>query len=224
MPTVAIVDDEPHIVELARLNLENAGFRIVTASDGQRALEIIEESQPDLVVLDIMLPGMDGWEVCRRLRQGGSNVPVIMLTARGHEVDRIVGIELGADDYVVKPFNPRELVARVRAVLRRTAPSTPEPKPILMGRLEVDAERRDARIEGRQLRLRAKEFDLLLALAKRPGIVFSRDQLLENVWGYSYGGGTRTVDVHVARLRNKPVGSEVAIETVWSVGSELVEK
>jgi DNA-binding response OmpR family regulator len=145
---------------------------------------------------------------------GRGNVPVLMFTARGHEVDRIVGLELGANDYVVKPFNPCEPVARVRAVLRRSVPFTPEPKAIRMGLLEVDAERREALIEGRQLRLRAKEFDLLLALAKRPGIVLSRDQLLEDVWGYRYGGSTRTVDAHVARLRHKLEGSGVAIETV----------
>ena len=223
MATVLIVDDEPHIVELASLYLGNDGYTTLSAHDGLQALSMIQEHHPDLVVLDIMLPKLDGWEVCRRLRQDGNNVPIIMLTARGEDVDRIVGLELGADDYVVKPFNPRELVARVKAVLRRSEGQAPLHKVLRLGELEIDRERREVRAAGRELKLRTKEFDLLLAFAERPRFVFNREQLLDRVWGYSFGGGTRTVDVHVARLRNKLEHSGVRIETVWNVGYKLVE-
>jgi DNA-binding response OmpR family regulator len=185
---------------------------------------MIREHRPDLVVLDIMLPKLDGWEVCRRLRQDGENVPIIMLTARGEDVDRIVGLELGADDYMVKPFNPRELVARVKAVLRRSESPVSVRKVLRLGKLQIDRDRREVRTAGQEIPLRTKEFDLLLALAERPGFVFSRDQLLERVWGYSFGGGTRTVDVHVARLRDKLKDSGARIETVWNVGYKLVEE
>jgi len=224
MDTVLVVDDEPHIVELASLYLSNDGFTVLSAHDGLEALRMIEERRPDLVVLDIMLPKMDGWDVCRRLRQEGNNVPIIMLTARGEDVDRIVGLELGADDYVVKPFNPRELVARVKAVLRRSEDKAPVTKVLRLGNLEIDRGRREARVAGQELKLRTKEFDLLVAFAERPGFVFSRDQLLERVWGYGFAGGTRTVDVHVARLRDKLKGSQVRIETIWNVGYKLVQE
>ncbi len=223
MSIILVVDDEPHIVELASLYLQNDGFLTLSAQDGREALEMIREHRPDLVVLDIMLPELDGWEVCRHLRREGDSVPIIILTARGEDVDRIVGLELGADDYMVKPFNPRELVARVKAVMRR-ADGMPSPHKVRrIGNLELDAERRQVRVSGQELQLRPKEFDLLVALAERPGFVLSRAQLLDRVWGYTFGGGTRTVDVHVARLRNKLEGSRVEIETVWNVGYKLVE-
>jgi DNA-binding response OmpR family regulator len=224
MATILIVDDEPHIVELASLYLSNDGYSTLSAHDGLHALEMIRKHQPDLVILDIMLPQLDGWEVCRRLRQDNNNVPIIMLTARGEDVDRIVGLELGADDYVVKPFNPRELVARVKAVLRRAESRAPVHRVLRLAALEINREGREVRAAGQKIALRAKEFDLLLALVESPGFVFSRDQLLDHVWGYSYGGGTRTVDVHVARLRDKLKNSGVRIETVWNVGYKLVEE
>jgi DNA-binding response OmpR family regulator len=224
MATVLVVDDERNIVELTRLYLTNDGYTVLSAQDGLEALEIIREEHPDLVVLDIMLPKLDGWELCRRVRQGGNDVPIIMLTARGEDVDRVVGLELGADDYVVKPFNPRELVARVKAVLRRSTGETRAPKVLRLRNLEIDRERREARVAGHEIRLRAKEFDLLLAFAEHPGFVFSRDQLLDRVWGYGFAGGTRTVDVHVARLRDKLPGSGVSIETIWGIGYKLIQE
>ena len=224
MATVLVVDDERNIVELTRLYLSNDGYTVLSAYDGLEALEMIREEHPDLVVLDIMLPNLDGWELCRRLRQGGNDIPIIMLTARGEDVDRIVGLELGADDYVVKPFNPRELVARVKAVLRRSTGETGAPKALRLGNLEMDSERREAHVAGHEIKLRAKEFDLLLAFAERPGLVFSRDQLLDRVWGYNFAGGTRTVDVHVARLRDKLSGSKVSIETIWGIGYKLIQE
>jgi DNA-binding response OmpR family regulator len=223
MPSVLVVDDELNIVELARLYLSNDGYTVLSANDGPAALQAVAEHQPDLVVLDIMLPKIDGWEVCRRLRQGGNRVPIIMLTARGEDVDKIVGLELGADDYVVKPFNPRELVARVKAVLRRME-STVEPRDVRrVGDLEIRPERHQVFVAGQEVECRPKEFDLLLALAERPGFVFSREQLLEHVWGYDFPGGTRTVDVHIARLRSKLASSREHIDTVWNVGYKLVE-
>jgi len=224
MDTILVVDDEPRIVELAGLYLRNDGYTVLSAHDGLSALRMIEERRPDLVVLDIMLPKMDGWEVCRRLRQGSNNVPIIMLTARGEDVDRIVGLELGADDYMVKPFNPRELVARVKAVLRRSEGAPSGTKVLQLANLEIDCHRREAYVAEQELKLRKKEFDLLVAFAERPGFVFSRDQLLDHVWNYDFAGGTRTVDVHVARLRDKLRGSGVRIETVWNVGYKLVEE
>jgi DNA-binding response OmpR family regulator len=224
MATILVVDDEQHIIELASLYLQNDGYSVLTAQDGLQALHLLQQQRPDLVVLDIMLPHVDGWEVCRRLRQGGNTVPIIMLTARGADVDRIVGLELGADDYIVKPFNPRELVARVKAVLRRTESRVSDIQPLRLGDLEIHPDRREVRIGEDKLELRTKEFDLLLALARRPGFVFSRDQLLEHVWGYDFSGGTRTVDVHMARLRARLAHSSIRIETVWNVGYKLVQE
>lgn len=223
MPTVLVVDDERNIVELARLYLAKDGFRVLAAPDGRRALDLVQQERPDLVVLDLMLPEVDGWEVCRRLRQGGNEVPIIMLTARSDDVDRIVGLELGADDYMTKPFNPRELVARVRAVLRRMGAAPAQARPVEFAGLRVDPARREARAGERTLKLRAKEFDLLHALTANQGTVLSREQLLNQVWGYDFYGDTRTVDVHIARLRDHLAGSGVAIETVWGVGYKLVE-
>ncbi|MEJ2212322.1 MAG: response regulator transcription factor [Anaerolineae bacterium] len=219
--TILVVDDEPHIVELARLYLEQAGYRVESAADGQAALAQARRRHPALVVLDLMLPGLDGWDVCRRLR-AESDVPVIMLTARSDDVDRIVGLEMGADDYVTKPFNPRELVARVRAVLRRYQKSVRPGQSVTVGQLSIDPASREAHLDGRQLDLRPKEFDLLLALAEHVGLVLSRDQLLDQVWGYVFPGGTRTVDAHISHLRSHLEGSEVGIETHRGIGYKLV--
>ncbi len=224
MTTILVVDDERNIVELACLYLRNDGYTVLSAHDGLEALDTIRERCPDLVVSDIMLPQMNGWEVCRRLRQDSNDVPIIMLTARSEDVDKIVGLELGADDYMVKPFNLRELVARVKAVLRRSEGTAKTTKVLRLGELEINRERREVRVAGRELELRAKEFDLLLAFAEHPGFVFGREQLLDHVWGYGFAGGTRTVDVHVARLRDKLAGSGVYIETIWNVGYKLVQE
>jgi DNA-binding response OmpR family regulator len=224
--TILLVDDEPNIIELAQMYLEQDGFRVLAAQDGQAALDRIADSMPDLVVLDLMLPLIDGWEVCRRIR-AGSDLPILMLTARDDDIDKIVGLELGADDYLTKPFNPRELVARVRAILRRAhaAEHASEEGTILrVGDLTIDPARRTAAAGGQAVMLRAKEFDLLHALAERRGIVLSRDKLLDLVWGFDFYGQTRTVDVHVAHLRARleEAGSSVQIETVWGVGYKLV--
>jgi len=222
MPTILVVDDEKNIVELARLYLANEGFRVVQAEDGIAALELVRREQPDLIVLDIMLPRKDGWEVCRQLRQEGNDLPIIMLTARDDDVDKIVGLEIGADDYMTKPFNPRELVARVKAVLRRTASANRPPRIIEVGDLRIDQGGREVTLGNRKLDLRAKEFDLLSVFAEHEGLVLTREQLLNLVWGYDFYGDTRTVDVHVARLRDKLHDSQVAIETIWGVGYKFV--
>jgi len=219
--TILLVDDEHNIVDLARMYLEQEGFKVEAAYDGQVALDKIKSLQPALVVLDLMLPVVDGWEVCRRVRST-SDMPIIMLTARDDDVDKIVGLELGADDYVTKPFNPRELVARVKAILRRAGREPSGEKPITLGNLSVDPARREVTAAGRPVELRTKEFDLLLVLAENRGLVLSRDKLLELAWGYDFAGQTRTVDVHVAHLRDKLAGSNVEIETVWGVGYKLV--
>ncbi len=221
MKTILVVDDERNIVELVKLYLEKDGFAVVAARDGREALSLAERHDPDLVVLDLMLPELDGWEVTRELRRRG-DTPIIMLTARGDDVDRIVGLELGADDYLVKPFNPRELVARVRAVLRRTGGAARGTRPIELGPLRVDPRRREAYVGSRRLELRPREFDLLAALARDPGVVLTRNVLLESVWGTDFPGETRTVDVHVAALRTKLGGDGPPIETVRGVGYRLV--
>ncbi|MEJ2557997.1 MAG: response regulator transcription factor [Anaerolineae bacterium] len=223
--TILVVDDEPHIIELATLYLKNEGYRVISADDGAQALRQIETERPALVILDLMLPEMDGREVCRQVR-ASSNLPIIMLTARSDDVDKIVGLELGADDYVTKPFNPRELVARVKAVLRRTDVSSMSlagaEGPVQAGQLTVDPARREARLGSQLLELRTKEFDLLRVLAEHQGIVLSRQQLLDLAWGFDYYGETRTVDVHVAHLRQQLGDGPVTIETVWGVGYKLV--
>lgn len=222
MPTTILVaDDEKNILELCRLYLVKEGFTVETAIDGQEVLDKVRRSRPDLVVLDIMMPRIDGLEVCRRLRKDTS-IPIIMLTARGDDVDKVVGLELGADDYVTKPFNPRELVARVKAVLRRVTSRVEVDAMVDVGDVSIDPGRREVTISGKPVQMRAKEFDLLLALAQENGRVLSREQLLSRVWGYEYFGDSRTVDVHVTWVRDKLEGSCAQVQTVRGVGYKLV--
>ena len=228
MPTVLIVDDERNIRDLLRMYLEVEGYKVLEAPDGTAALQMLDgPTEPDLVILDLMLPGLDGWEVCRRIRSGRRPMlPVLMLTARDEDVDKIVGLELGADDYVTKPFNPREVTARVKAILRRTKPSEEplsEDSPLAVGDVVLDPRRRTVSVAGKSVTLRRKEFDLLEALMRHRDLVLTRDQLLEQVWGYDYPGQTRTVDVHIAALRRKLAGSRAKIETVVGVGYRLTE-
>src|SRR5512137_951535 len=220
---ILIVDDEAHIVELVRLYLEREGFRVESAADGAQGLGLSRELRPALIILDLMLPEVDGLEVCRRVR-AKSDVPIVMLTARDEDVDKIVGLELGADDYLTKPFNPRELVARVKAILRRTeAPAEPEGKVLHLDDVTLDPARREVTVAGQPVVLRAKEFDLLHAFAEHKGMVLTREQLLSRVWGYDFYGETRTVDVHVAHLRKRLSASAgVRIVTVTGVGYKLV--
>jgi two-component system alkaline phosphatase synthesis response regulator PhoP/two-component system response regulator ResD len=221
MKTILVVDDEPNIVDLLRLYLEGAGYGVLAAANGRRALELAEQHDPDLVVLDLMLPELDGLEVTRELRRRG-DTPILMLTARAEDVDRIVGLEVGADDYVTKPFNPRELVARVRAILRRTDGAAPRGRPMEVGKLRIDPRRREAYVGERRLELRPREFDLLCALARDPGVVLTRDGLLDVVWGTDFPGETRTVDVHVAAVRAKLGDDGPPIETLRGIGYRLV--
>jgi two-component system alkaline phosphatase synthesis response regulator PhoP len=222
--TILVVDDEANIVELARMYLEQEGFQVQAANDGATALEMIARRPPALMVLDLMLPEVYGWEVCRRVRAGklAPELPIIMLTARDDDVDKIVGLELGADDYVTKPFNPRELVARVKAILRRAQRAPRAGVPVHIGDIAIDPARHEVTIAGQPVDLRPKEFDLLLALAEHRGIVLSREQLLNQVWGYDFYGETRTVDVHIAQLRKRLADSSAEIETVLGVGYKLV--
>ena len=220
--TVLVVDDERNIVQLARMYLNSEGYTVDVAYDGEEALERGKSHPPDLILLDLLMPKMDGREVCRRVRQE-SDVPIIILTARGDDVDKILGLELGADDYVTKPFNPRELVARVKAVLRRYSPGEQLTRRLTAGDIEIDLDKREVRVAGTQITLRAKEFDLLTAFAKHPGVVMDRERLLNTVWGYDYLGDTRTIDVHVTWLRDKISGSaQTKIQTVWGVGYKMV--
>jgi len=221
MKTILVVDDERHIVDLLRLYLEKEGFAVVAAQDGEQGLALHARHEPDLVVLDLMLPKVDGFEVCRELRRRG-DTPILMLTARDDDIDAIVGLELGADDYVTKPFNPRALVARVKAILRRTDITARGGRPIEVGDLRIDPRRREATVAGRRLELRAREFDLLAALARDPGVVLTRDMLLEDVWGTDFPGETRTIDVHVAEVRKKLGEDGPPIETVRGIGYRLV--
>ncbi len=223
MTTILIVDDEPNIVELARLYLEREGFLVVAAGTGEEALSILSQGHISLVVLDLMLPDIDGLEICREIRKKG-DLPVLMLTARKEDVDKIVGLELGADDYLTKPFNPRELVARVKAVLRRYQEGTRAGQAIERGNLRIDIARREATVEGYPLTLRTKEFDLLVALMQNFEIVLTRDRLLESVWGTAFYGETRTVDIHINHIRDKLSGSNVNIETIRSVGYKMTMK
>ena len=220
---ILLVDDEPSIVQLARMYLEREGFRVQSVNDGETALDQVAQQHPALVVLDIMLPKLDGFEVCRRLRASQNPAAILMLTARDEDIDKILGLELGADDYLTKPFNPRELVARVKAILRRgDRKDAGTAKPIQIGELIIDPARREVRLSSLHLDLRAQEFDLLLTLAEHRGLVLSREQILQKAWGFDFYGQTRTVDVHVAHLRRKIEGSSVKIETVTGVGYKLV--
>jgi len=221
-----VVDDEPTIVEFVRINLEKAGFRVLTAGDGETALRLAASEQPDLVVLDVMLPGKDGFEVCRELRRTTA-VPIIMLTARDDDVDKILGLELGADDYLTKPFNPRELVARIKAILRRMDRiNRLDTEVITRGRIQLDLDRHQVTAGGQAVDLTPKEFELLELLIKNPGRVFSREILLERLWGYDFFGDSKTIDVHIRRLREKveeDPSSPTHILTVWGVGYKFRE-
>jgi len=219
--SVLVVEDESSIASFVALYLKNAGYRIQAAGTGREALERVASEKPDLIVLDLMLPDIDGLEVCRRVRQS-SDVPILMLTARDEDVDKIIGLEVGADDYLTKPFNPRELVARVKSILRRSVPERREvqTKQIKHGDLEIDVGRREVLVAGKEVQLAPKEFDLLWELLDHKGLVLTRDQLLERVWGYTFAGDTRTVDVHVRQLRRK-LGEASPIVTVWGVGYKV---
>ena len=223
MATILVVDDEISIQELIKLYLEKEGFRVESAGSGKEALERIDAVKPSLVVLDIMLPDMNGLDVCRELRQR-TDVPVLMLTARKDDIDKILGLEMGADDYLTKPFNPRELVARIRAVLRRSGSGQRPGKLIEAGNLRIDLARREVTVAGTPAKLRTKEFELLAALAQNFGIVLTRERLLEMIWETDYYGETRTVDMHINHVRDKITAADVEIETVRSVGYKLVKK
>lgn len=204
--------------------LEREGFRIATAKDGEAALDSADHEHPALIVLDVMLPKLDGFEVCRRLRAANHPSAILMLTARDDDIDKILGLELGADDYLTKPFNPRELVARVKAILRRgdRASGDKDASPMRLGSLTIDPARREVRIDSSNVDLRTQEFDLLLTFVEHRGLVLSREQILQKAWGFDFYGQTRTVDVHVAHLRKKLEASNVKIETVTGVGYKLV--
>ena len=220
MATVLIVDDEPIVLDVVGRYLARDGHRILAAADGEEARALFAEESPGLVVLDVMLPGIDGLSLCRWIR-ATSDVPVILLTARGEETDRIVGLELGADDYVTKPFSPRELATRVKTVLRRAAPHAPPLERVDLGELSIESSSRRAWRDGALLRLTGREFDLLWFLATHPGKVFSREQLMRSVWGYEPALDSGTVTVHVRRLREKieaDPSQPALIETVWGVG------
>jgi two-component system, OmpR family, alkaline phosphatase synthesis response regulator PhoP len=223
METILLIDDESSILSLAKMYLEREGFHIETAGDGLAAINLVEQLKPALVVLDVMLPGADGFEVCRRLRGTGNQVPIIMLTARDEDIDKILGLELGADDYLTKPFNPRELVARVKAILRRIdRPAQPDAVPLHVADLVIDTSRHEVLLNDQTINLRTQEFDLLVCLAQQPGRVFTREQLLEKAWGFDFYGQTRTVDVHIAQLRKRLSGSSARIDTVTGVGYKLI--
>jgi DNA-binding response OmpR family regulator len=219
--TVLVVEDESSIASFVALYLKNAGYGVKTAATGGEALSDVAAEMPALIVLDLMLPDIDGIEVCRRIRKS-SDVPILMLTARDEDVDKIIGLEVGADDYLTKPFNPRELVARVKSILRRSGPERRqiESKQLQHGDLLIDAGRREVHVGDEEIQLAPKEFDLLWELLDHRGLVLTRDQLLERVWGYTFAGDTRTVDVHVRQLRRK-LGDASPIVTVWGVGYKV---
>jgi DNA-binding response OmpR family regulator len=220
-PTILVVEDESSIASFVSLYLKNAGYGVRGAATGTEALKQVAREMPGLIVLDLMLPDIDGIEVCKRIRQT-SDVPILMLTARDEDVDKIIGLEVGADDYLTKPFNPRELVARVKSILRRAAPERRDlaSETIDHGDLHIDAGRREVRVGSEEIQLAPKEFDLLWELLDHRGLVLTRDQLLERVWGYTFAGDTRTVDVHVRQLRRK-LGDASPVVTVWGVGYKV---
>jgi DNA-binding response OmpR family regulator len=218
--TVVVVEDDPSIADLIELYLRGAGFRVLQAASGERGLQLIEQHRPAMVLLDIGLPDIDGFEVCRRIRST-NNLPVLFLTARDGEVDRVLGLELGADDYVTKPFSPRELVARVKAILRRGQPVADDASVLDIGDgVELDLPRREVRVKGAPVLLATREFDLLAFFARNQGIALSRQQLVDGVWGADWYGDDRTVDVHVRQLRKK-IGDELPLATVWGIGYRL---
>jgi DNA-binding response OmpR family regulator len=219
--TVLVVEDEASIASFVAAYLKNAGYAVRTTASGAEALKLVASEKPALVVLDLMLPDMDGVEVCKRIRQT-TDLPVLMLTARDEDVDKIIGLEVGADDYMTKPFNPRELVARVKAILRRSGPERDKRESAVLehGDLRVDAGRREVKVGDQEIQLAPKEFDLLWELLDHRGLVLTRDQLLERVWGYTFAGDTRTVDVHVRQLRRK-LEDASPIVTVWGVGYKV---
>jgi phosphate regulon transcriptional regulator PhoB len=221
--TILVVDDEDPILELLRFNLEKEGYQVFVAKDGQEALDCVDKEQPDLLVLDVMLPGMDGLEVCRimRLNPRLQQIPIIMLTAKGEEIDTVLGLELGADDYMTKPFSPRELLARIKARLRRLNSPEEAIAQIIRGELRIDVTGFRVYVRGDETELTPKEFELLRVFATHPGKVYSRDELLERIWGYEYDGDTRTVDVHVRHLRlkvEKDPSNPEYIETLRGIG------
>jgi DNA-binding response OmpR family regulator len=218
-PTVVVAEDDPHIADLLDLYLRQAGYRVLLQPDGPSALQAVISRAPNLVILDIGLPGIDGLEVCRRIR-ATSQVPVLFLTARDDEIDRVLGLELGADDYVTKPFSPRELVARVKAILRRSEGGPDDALVLAVGDVVVDLSRREVRVNEQPVALATREFDLLAHLARHRGVALSRQQLLDSVWGADWYGDDRTVDVHVRQLRKK-LGPALALTTVWGVGYRL---
>ncbi|GMA99096.1 response regulator transcription factor [Pelosinus sp. IPA-1] len=228
MSNVLIVDDEPTIAELIEFNLHKAGYQVLKADNGHTALQLVRSDKPDLIILDLMIPGIDGMEVCRKLKgqQHTASIPIIMLTAKNEEVDKIVGLELGADDYMTKPFSPRELVARVKAVLRRSHKESVHDGELAVGKLRLNFASYSAYLDNEKLELTPKEYELLKLFITNVGKAYTREQLLEKVWGYEYFGDTRTVDVHVRHLRAKlatqPEVAE-AIETVRGVGYRFSE-
>jgi DNA-binding response OmpR family regulator len=219
--TILVVEDEASIASFVSLYLKNAGYAVKTAATGAEAMQHLATGAPELIVLDLMLPDVDGIELCRRVRQRW-DVPILMLTARDEDIDKIIGLEVGADDYMTKPFNPRELVARVKSILRRAAPERRDRESDVLthGDLVIDAGRREVRVGEQEIQLAPKEFDLLWELLDHKGLVLTRDQLLERVWGYTFAGDTRTVDVHVRQLRRK-LGDASPIVTVWGVGYKV---
>jgi two-component system phosphate regulon response regulator PhoB len=220
MKMILVVDDEPDIVDLVRYNLEKAGCTVVAVMDGESALQEIERRLPDLIILDLMLPGIDGTEVCRLLRQRDTTrtIPIIMLTAKGEEIDRVVGLELGADDYIVKPFSPRELVLRVKAILRRTIPQHEDTLPFRIGPFTIDLTGYRVEVDDHPVVLTSTEFKLLTTLIERRGRIQTREHLLSAVWGYDYAGYERTVDTHIKRLREKLGPAREWIETIRGIG------
>ena len=221
---ILLVDDEPNITQLARIYLEREGYRIEAVGDGRAALDAVTRLRPALVVLDIMLPEMDGLAVCRQLRSDDSPVNILMLTARDEDIDKILGLEMGADDYLTKPFNPRELVARVKAILRRGDRVNTDHAAVVqhIGDLIIDPGSREVTVGGQRLTIRKQEFELLLTFVMHRGLVLSREKLLQMAWGYDFAGQTRTVDVHVGHLRKKLADSLVQIETVTGIGYKIV--
>ncbi len=220
---ILIVEDERNIASFVAMYLKKERYQVEIARDGGEALAKADSLKPELIVLDLMLPDMDGLEVCRQIR-AGSDVPILMLTARDDDVDKIVGLEVGADDYLTKPFNPRELVARIKSILRRSTQTARKPQEAVLehGHVRIDAGRREVTVSGEQVQLAPKEFDLLWELLDHRGLVLTRDQLLERVWGYTFAGDTRTVDVHVRQLRRK-LGDDCPVATVWGVGYKVAD-